>query len=136
MLLSICCGHVLKPQQLIFFFLFFFLFIATYIQKPQQIIRSKYVFFPLVYSDTAKGVISHPAPMETYTLIPPPADPLGSYVREKLRHWGTNPVKRPPYSSFQGPHGNTSVKDFIVNNSSYKVYSLVPYSSIQCILSK
>ena len=35
------------------------------------------------HSDQAKGVIGHPAPMAKYELIPPPADPLGSYLQEK-----------------------------------------------------
>ena len=39
-------------------------------------------------SDNAKGVIGHPVPMAKYELIPPPADPLGSYLREKITHWG------------------------------------------------
>ena len=60
--------------------------------------------------DTAKGVIGHPAPMEKYELIPPLADPLESYLSENKKHWGTNPVKRPPYSGLQSPHGNTSGK--------------------------
>ena len=34
------------------------------------------------HSDTVKGVIGHPTPMAKYGLIPPPADPLGSYLWE------------------------------------------------------
>ena len=49
------------------------------------------------HSDTAKGVNGHPVAMANYELIPPPADPLGFYLREKLTHWGTKPMKRPPY---------------------------------------
>ena len=35
------------------------------------------------HSDKAKGIIGHLAPMAKYELIPPLADPLGSYLREK-----------------------------------------------------
>ena len=68
------------------------------------------LLFTSWHSDTVMGVIGHPAPMAKYELIPLPADPLGSYVREKLTHWGTNLVNRPPYWGLQGLYGNTSVK--------------------------
>ena len=40
------------------------------------------------HSDKVKGVIGHPAPMAKYELIPPIADPLGSYLREKYNTLG------------------------------------------------
>ena len=46
-------------------------------------IQSTDLFSTSWHSDKAKNVIGHPAPMEKYELIPPPADPLESYLWAK-----------------------------------------------------
>ena len=49
---------------------------------PRSIFKGNGSFLYSWHSDTTKGIISHPAPMTKYELIPPPTDPLGFYLQE------------------------------------------------------
>ena len=53
------------------------------LQIPRRLLKSSGSLLYSWHSDTAMGVIGHPTPMAKYELIAPPADPLGSYLREK-----------------------------------------------------